>query len=130
MKEEKERIRKSKQDKFERLKRNAEKEEEIKLKRIEEEAKVKARSVKMETEMKIIKFKEDLLIEQENELLVVDEYVNKELENTYIKRKKEALNEKLRNNIESINNQKKTISLREESENEEPKENEEKKKTK
>ena len=78
--------------------------------------------------MKIIKFKEDLLIEQENELLVVDEYVNKELENTYIKRKKEALNEKLRNNIESINNQKKTISLREESENEEPKENEEKKK--
>jgi hypothetical protein len=43
VKEEKERIRKSKQDKFERLKRNAEKEEEIKLKRIEEEAKVKSK---------------------------------------------------------------------------------------
>jgi hypothetical protein len=123
VKEEKERIRKSKQDKFERLKRNAEKEEEIKLKRIEEEAKVKARSVKMETEMKIIKFKEDLLLEQENEFQIVDEYVNRELENIYIKRKKEALDEKLRNNIKSLNNQKKSISLGEESDNEEPKEN-------
>jgi len=124
VKKEKERIKKSKQDKFERLKRYAEKEEEIKLKRIEEEAKIRTKrmkeEVKKETEMKIIKFKEDLLIEQENEFQIIDEYVNKKLDNFYIKRKIEALNEKLRNNIESINNQKKTISLREESENDEP----------
>ena len=131
VKKEKERIKKSKQDKFERLKRYAEKEEEIKLKRIEEEAKIRTKrmkeEVKKETEMKIIKFKEDLIIEQENEFQIIDEYVNKKLENIYIKRKIEALNEKLRNNFESINNQKKAISLREESENDEPKESEEKK---
>ena len=124
VKEEKERIKKSKEDKFERLKRKAEKEEEIKLKSIEEEAEVRIRRLKTETEMKKIKFREDILLEQENEFQIVDEYVNRELENIYIKRKKEALNEKLRNNIKSLNNQKKSISLREESDNEEPKENE------
>ena len=128
MKEEKERIKKSKEDKLERLKRKAEKEEEIKLKSIEEEAEVRKRRLKTETEMKKIKFREDILLEQENEFQIVDEYVKKELENICIKRKKEALNEKLRKNIDSQNNQKKTISLREESDNEEPKKNEEKKK--
>ena len=134
VKEEKERIKKSKEDKFERLTKKAKKEEEIKLKRIEEEAEVRIRrmkkDVKAETEMKILKFKEDLLLEQENEFQIVDEYVNRELENIYIKRKKEALDEKLRNNIKSLNNQKKSISLREESDNEEPKENEKKKQNK
>ena len=108
VKKEKKRIKKSKQDKFERLKRYAEKEEEIKLKRIEEEAEERTRrmkeGVKTETEMKIIKFNEDLLIKQENEFQIIDEYANKELENIYIKRNKEALKEKLRNNIESISN--------------------------
>ena len=65
VKEEKERIKKSKEDKFERLKKKAKKEEEIKLKRIEEEAEVRIRrmkkDVKTETEMKILKFKENWL---------------------------------------------------------------------
>ena len=108
VKAEKERVKKSNQDKFERMKRYAEKEEEIKLKRIEEEAEERTRrmkeGVKTETEMKIIKFNEDLLIKQENEFQIIDEYANKELENIYIKRNKEALKEKLRNNIESISN--------------------------
>ena len=119
VKEEKERIKKSKKDKFKRLKIKVKNEEKIKIKRIEEE-----------TEMKIKKIKEDILIEQENEFQIVDDYANKELENIYVERKKEALNEKIRNSIESLNNQKKTISLREESDNEEPKENQEKKRNK
>ena len=35
--------------------------------------------------MKIIKFKEDILLEQENEFQNVDEYAYKELEKIYIK---------------------------------------------
>ena len=149
-KKEKERIKKSKRDKFDRLKRFAEnmekielerikeeekielerikEEEKIKLKGIKEDAEVRAKSVKTEKERKIVKFKEDILKEQEIEFQMIDEYVSKELESIYIKRNKEALNEELRNSIESINNQKNSISLREESENEEPKENEGKKK--
>lgn len=127
-KKEKERIKKSKRDKFDRLKRFAENMEKIELERIKEDAEVRAKSVKTEKERKIVKFKEDILKEQEIEFQMIDEYVSKELESIYIKRNKEALNEELRNSIESINNQKNSISLREESENEEPKENEGKKK--
>ena len=48
----------------------------------------------------------------------------------FVLKKREALNEKIKNNIESLNLQKKIISLREDSDNDELKEkdNEEKKK--
>ena len=69
---------------------------------------------------KIKKIEEDLLIEQENKIQIVDEYANRKMANIHIKRKKEA--------YWIYKHQKKIILLREESDNEKPKENEEKKK--
>ena len=125
--EEKERIKKSKKNKFEKLKCKEIKEAEMRVKRMQEDVKKEAEmklkriteDVKMETEKKIRKMEEEIQIEQENEFQEVDEYANDTIANILIKKKREALNEKIKNNLESLNLPKKIISLREDSDNDE-----------